>query len=123
MADGSDDQDKQHEPTQKKLDDARKKGEIPRSADLTTAASYVGILVSATAIGAASLKGIGAELAGVMGRADRLAPDVFNGGGVTFAGALMIDLAGLLAPWFMIPAARCLSFWLRPAVSWLRQKN
>ncbi len=97
MADGSDDQDKQHEPTQKKLDDARKKGEIPRSADLTTAASYVGILVAATAIGAASLKGIGgAELAGgVMGRADRLAPDVFNGGGgVTFAGALMIDLPG-----------------------------
>ena len=108
MADGSDDQDKQHEPTQKKLDDARKKGEIPRSTDLTTAASYVGILVAATAIGAASLKGIGAELAGVIGRADRLAPDVFNGGGVSFAGALMIDLAGLLAPWFMIPAAAVL---------------
>lgn len=108
MADGSDDQDKQHEPTQKKLDDARKKGEIPRSADLTTAASYAGVLVAASAIGATSLKGIGAELAGIMARADRLALDVFNGGTLTFAGTLLIDLAALLAPWFMIPAVAVL---------------
>ncbi|NHX27610.1 flagellar biosynthesis protein FlhB, partial [Escherichia coli] len=32
-------EDKQHEPTQKRLEDARKKGEIPRSTDLNTAAS------------------------------------------------------------------------------------
>jgi len=108
MADGSDDQDKQHEATQKKLDDARKKGEIPRSADLTTAASYAGVLVAATAIGAANMKGVGAELAGIMSRADRLAPDVFNGGGLTFVGTLMIDLAGWLAPWFLIPAIAAL---------------
>ena len=33
-------QDKQHEPSQKKLDDARKRGEVPRSQDLTGAISY-----------------------------------------------------------------------------------
>ncbi len=51
MADGEDD-DKQHEPTQKKLDDARKKGEVPRSQDLTTTAVYSGFLLVGAAIGA-----------------------------------------------------------------------
>ncbi|WP_300515695.1 flagellar type III secretion system protein FlhB [Aliiroseovarius sp.] len=109
MADGSDDQDKQHEATQKKLDDARKKGEIPRSADLTTAASYAGLLVAATAIGATNLKGVGAELAGIFARADSLAIEVFSGGGQTFAGTLLLDLAGLLAPWFLLPAVAALA--------------
>ena len=103
MADGSDDQDKQHEATQKKLDDARKKGEIPRSTDLTTAAAYAGVLIAATAIGAANMKGIGAELAGVVARSDRLAVEVFNGGGMVFAGTLILEIAALLAPWFLIP--------------------
>ena len=43
MAD--DDQDKQHEPSQKKLDDARRKGEIPRSQDLSGAIAYAAILL------------------------------------------------------------------------------
>ncbi len=47
--------DKQHEPSQKKLDDARRKGEIPRSTDLSVAASYGGILLLYYGLGAASL--------------------------------------------------------------------
>ena len=47
MAEPQEDDDKQHEATQKKLDDARRKGEVPRSADLGTAASYSGFLVVA----------------------------------------------------------------------------
>ena len=44
-------QDKQHEPSQKKLDDARKRGEVPRSQDLTGAISYATILLTFVAIG------------------------------------------------------------------------
>ncbi|MFV0335145.1 MAG: flagellar biosynthesis protein FlhB [Tropicimonas sp.] len=44
-------QDKQHEPSQKKLDDARRKGEVPQSRDLTGAISYATILLTFVAIG------------------------------------------------------------------------
>ncbi|WP_068108475.1 EscU/YscU/HrcU family type III secretion system export apparatus switch protein [Tropicimonas marinistellae] len=43
----SDESEKQHEPTQKRLDDARRKGEIPRSNDLSTAVSYACFLLIA----------------------------------------------------------------------------
>jgi flagellar biosynthetic protein FlhB len=46
---------KEHEPSQKKLDDARKKGEIPRSADMVSAASYAGFLLAGATVGGASL--------------------------------------------------------------------
>ena len=38
---------KSFEPTPKRLEDARKKGEIPKSVDLTTAASYLGFILAA----------------------------------------------------------------------------
>ena len=43
--------DKQYEPSQKKLDDARKKGDLPRSQDLTGAIAYGTILLTFIAIG------------------------------------------------------------------------
>ena len=41
-----DNDDKPFEPTQKKLEDARRKGEIPRSTDLNTAVAYAGFLLA-----------------------------------------------------------------------------
>lgn len=58
-------QDKQHEPSQKKLEDARKKGDLPRSQDLTSAISYATILLGLVAIGpwiARHFGDIGAEI-------------------------------------------------------------
>ena len=46
-----DDTDKPHEPSQKRLDDARKRGDVPRSAELITAASYAGLLLAGLAAG------------------------------------------------------------------------
>mgnify|MGYP003429704104 FL=1 len=36
--------DKEHEPTQKRLDDARARGEVIQSPDLTGAAAYAGLI-------------------------------------------------------------------------------
>lgn len=49
MAD--DDQEKSHDPTQKRLDDARLKGQIPRSQDVLTAAAYAGFLLALAGFG------------------------------------------------------------------------
>ena len=47
--------DKEHDPSQKRLDDARKKGDIAKSSDLSAAAGYAGlILAGALGLGAVS---------------------------------------------------------------------
>ncbi|MFA5581813.1 MAG: flagellar type III secretion system protein FlhB [Paracoccaceae bacterium] len=98
------DQDKQYEPSQKKLDDARKKGDIPRSVDLTTAAAYGGFILAAAATGAASLGQVGAIFSGLIAQADTLSALIFAGSGQPIGGGLMVDIALALAPWFAIPA-------------------
>lgn len=53
---GSDEQspgDKEHAPSQKKLDDARRQGDIAKSTELTAAASYSGLLIAALVGGGA----------------------------------------------------------------------
>lgn len=105
MSDQDTDDDKQYEASQHKLDEARKKGDFARSADLNTAAAYAGILLTGISIGAVSLIGIGTELAGMIAKSDTLSRDIFASSGAPMMGGLMRDLAVDLAPWFVIPAA------------------
>ncbi|MBM9596128.1 flagellar type III secretion system protein FlhB [Roseitranquillus sediminis] len=100
------DEDKQYEPSQKKLDDARKKGEVPRSADLTTAASYAGMLIASAGLGGGALIAAGEALATLIDRPDMIAADIFaGGGGGPFVGGLMGAVVMPLVPFFLVPAA------------------
>ncbi len=107
MAD-EDEGDKQYEPSQKKLDDARKRGEVPRSADLTTAASYAGVLIVAAGVGGASLLGVGEALMTLIDRPEALSRQVFGGSGSPFAAGVMVAVAMPLLPWFGVPAVTAL---------------
>jgi len=103
-----DDTDKSHEPTQHKLDEARKKGELARSADLNTAASYGGFLLAAMAVGTASVESFSTSLMVLLGQANGIADLVFQGSGAAPMGGLLGSIAiGLLA-WFLIPAGMAL---------------
>jgi flagellar biosynthetic protein FlhB len=99
-----DDSDKQYEPTQKKRDDARAKGDIPRSQDLTAAAGYGGILLAAMAFGPASLLGLGETLALLLEDADGFAASLFGGASAPFGGDLIGAVIWWLVPWFGVPA-------------------
>lgn len=55
MTMASEEQEKSHEPTQKRLEDARKKGQIPRSQDALTAAAYAGFLIAVVTLGNRSI--------------------------------------------------------------------
>lgn len=105
MSQPDDDDDKQFDPTPKKLEDARKKGEVPRSVDLTTAAAYAGFIVAATAVGSASLTKMGTVLSGVLADAPSLAQDIFNGGQQARIGGIAVSIITWASPWFAIPAA------------------
>ncbi|MGI3170035.1 EscU/YscU/HrcU family type III secretion system export apparatus switch protein [Pseudooceanicola sp. C21-150M6] len=55
-------QDKPHEPTAKKLNDARKKGEVARSQDISVAMAFLGFTVACVAFGAGSIQNFGTVL-------------------------------------------------------------
>ncbi|EAR50730.1 flagellar biosynthetic protein FlhB [Oceanicola granulosus HTCC2516] len=100
--------DKSFEPTQKKLDDARRKGDLPRSADLTTAAAYAGFLLAALALGGGVVDGMGSLLRALVERADALSAEMFAGGAAPRSGAVILAAAGALAPILLGPAAAAL---------------
>jgi flagellar biosynthesis protein FlhB len=104
MSGDDSDQDKQYEPSQKKLDDAREKGEVPKSVDLTTAAAFFGFLIAGALAGPPSLLALGAILAAVLARADSLSSQVFEGSGGVLSGIMFLETAWALAPWVLIPA-------------------
>lgn len=99
--------DKEHAPSQKRLDDARKRGEVPKSAELITAASYAGLLVAGLVAGGAALLRAGETGAMLLGQADRMAP-VFLAAARPPAGGLMLSLSATLAPLFLLPMAAAL---------------
>ena len=106
MAEGQEDaDDKPFEPTQKRLDDARKKGEVPHSADLTTAASFGGLLIAAAALGTEALKDLGGALAGLITHAPSLS-ELFLAGPVAQAvQGPALAIARPTTPWFVMPMA------------------
>jgi len=104
MAEAEEDSDKQYEPSQKKLDEARKKGEIAKSADLHAAASYGGFLLVLLVASPVLLSGLGQSLATVLEQADALAALMMSG-----AAPLSGGLIGSVAFW-------TLAFFVTPAV-------
>jgi flagellar biosynthetic protein FlhB len=96
--------DKQFEPTPKKLEDARKKGEIPRSADLTNAAAYGGFVLVALSLGGLLMTELGSSLAGLLSGAPELAQDIFSGGAQARVSSILGDAALLVSPWLIGPA-------------------
>lgn len=100
---GDDKDQKTHAPTEKKLADAREKGDVPHYAELRHAAAFGGALLVCGGLGGISAAGIAALCTTLLGRADdialtpdtapRLARDVMAG----TLGALLPTLGGLLA--------------------------
>ncbi len=98
-----DQDDKTHEPSQKRLDDARKRGEIAKSADLAVAASYAGLWLALVVAGGAIVQGFGTAGIAVLQRADRLAPLMVQQGTALGAGWAATNLAAAAAL-FAVPA-------------------
>ena len=100
---------KEHEPSQKRLDDARARGEIARSADLVTAFSYGGFLLGVSIFGAKSIQSLGNLGTGVLEQADKLAPLLARGGTAPMAG-FMSQILWAMVPFLIVPGLAALSF-------------
>lgn len=98
---------KEHEPSQKRLDEARERGEVPRSPDLATAASYAGLLIAGATVGGASLMKLGSLGTVLIDQSDALSRQVLGGGTAPLAG-LLSAMAVATLPFFLLPAAMAL---------------
>ncbi len=102
---GDDDSEKSHEATPQKLQKAREKGEVAKSTDVSVAAAYGGLLLTAMVFGSGSVERFGSAMMVMLDQPDQLATLFFDGGASAPVGGLMRAVAAPLAPWFIIPAA------------------
>lgn len=108
MSQQDDSAEKVHDPTPRKLDQARRKGELPRSADLNHAAGYAGLLAALVVFGAGGITSFGSGLMTLLDRPAELAAQSMQGGGPLLGGIVMHSLSGLI-PWFAGPALAVLA--------------
>ena len=102
MSSEGDDTEREHEPSQKRLDDARKRGDVPRSADLTSAAVYGGLVLALFIAGNAAVQHLGTAGMVLLGQADRLAPMFLRAGRAPAAG-LLANFALPFLPVVLLP--------------------
>jgi len=107
MSEEEDSSEKEHEPSQKRLEDARQKGEIPRSTDLTTAASYAGLLLAGLAVGPAVVTALAESTLMLLDQPDRMTGR-FLGGGGGLAGGLLGGVMVAVLPIFLLPSVAAL---------------
>lgn len=111
-AGGDEGAEKSHEPTSRKLEEARRKGDVPKSADLAAAAAYVGLLAAVAGFGAGAARRAGGDLIAFISHADGLEGRVLGPGGAGLAAALIADAAAALSPLFALPFLGALAAYL-----------
>ncbi|MFZ5963539.1 EscU/YscU/HrcU family type III secretion system export apparatus switch protein [Thalassococcus sp. BH17M4-6] len=99
-----DEAEKSLEPSARKLEESRKKGEIARSADILVATGYGGLFLVAVAIGPVTLFGFGDALIGLIDRPDVLAREFFADGSSLPVGQLIGSVIWPVLPWVTVPA-------------------
>jgi flagellar biosynthetic protein FlhB len=108
MSGQDDDSDRPHEATPHKLDEARKRGEVPRTADLTAAAAMAGFLALTLLPGGWAPPRLGALGQGLLDRAEQVGP-VLLGGGSALGGAILGGVGRAMAPWALVPGLAALA--------------
>lgn len=108
MSDEEGGDDKPHEASARKLEQAREKGEIARSPDMLTAASYCGFLLAALSLGVASIEASGRAGMVLLGQADRISSAMMRTA-TAETGGIMLSMVLPFWPWFVLPGAAVLA--------------
>lgn len=96
---------KPYEPSQRRLEEARRKGEVPRSMDLTAAAAYGGFLLACVVFGGFVVERTGTSLTVMLDRAETLSALLLADGGRSLAGSALAAVALGLLPLLLLPGA------------------
>ena len=104
MSEQDEDTDKSFDPTPQKLLDARKKGEIAKSAELQPAASYAGLPLAFLALGFQAISGFAGQMQVLLDQASEHSDVVFAGGPSAVLGSILWNASWALIPIFLLPA-------------------
>ncbi|WP_404337442.1 flagellar biosynthesis protein FlhB [Sphingomonas sp. MMS12-HWE2-04] len=123
MAEGADQEDKTHDPTEKRLEDAREKGDVPMAPEMRHAAMFVAMLVVMGGLGTYTIQLMGNLFVRLWGGAEdfRLDPDGAQG----FATGIFAAVGGALLPILGAMFGLALLGGIlqgRPMLSWSRVK-
>jgi flagellar biosynthesis protein FlhB len=103
----TDTDDKEHEPSPQKLAEARRKGDIPRSADLLAAAGIAGFLLATVALGGWVVQRVGAAGMVLLDQSDRLSRLLTSEASGPFGG-LLLAFIGPIVALLLLPAVAVL---------------
>src|SRR4051812_43442005 len=95
---GTDKDQKTHDATDKKLSDARAKGDVARSPEMRHAATFAAAIVITGGLGLRAIERLGFIVRALWERAYDI--DLAPAGMQAFATGLMLQIAGALAPLF-----------------------
>jgi len=101
MSEEEDSSEKPFEATPRKLEEARKKGEVPISQDLLTASVYLSVMMAAAIFGTWSITQTGNVLSHLLAQADRHAEVALTGG--PFLTDLIGAIVGATVVWVILP--------------------
>ncbi|WP_322893039.1 MULTISPECIES: flagellar type III secretion system protein FlhB [unclassified Yoonia] len=104
MSGEDDSSEKPFDPSQKKLEDARAKGEFAKSADLTTAAAYGGFFLICLSVAQPTISALGNAMVVMLDQGPDMARVIFDGSGRAMAAGLIRSVVGPILPWFALPA-------------------
>lgn len=104
MAQGDDSSgEKVHDPTPQKLEEARRKGDVPRSMDVSAAAGFIGLFVAVIGTGTMVLEQTGGLMTTMIARSTELAPRVLGPGGPSVLGPILTETLRGITPILLIP--------------------
>ena len=104
MSDNDQGAEKSFEPTQQRLDEARRRGEFPKSTDLHTAASYLGILIVLFQFAGGALSAFSNMGSYLLDQATFASDALLFGSNSTFHKELLIGFSTSVAVIFGVPA-------------------
>jgi flagellar biosynthesis protein FlhB len=114
---------KSFDPTPQRLAEARRKGDIPRSSDVTAAATYLALLAVVATAGGLALQQAASALMIFIDQPDRLAGLVLGPGGARLSGGILVEALQALTPILLLPAAAVLvSLFAQQAVTFSGDK-
>jgi flagellar biosynthesis protein FlhB len=111
--------DKEHDASPQKLIEARKKGDIPRSADLLMAASNAGFLLALASLGGWAVTEAGSAGMVLLDQSDQLSSLMLSGATAPLSG-ILLAFAGPPLVLLLIPPVVVLALVLGPAAFWSR---
>ena len=103
MSEASDSGEKVLDPTPQKLAEARRKGDVAKSNDVSAAAMYIAFLAVALTVGAFVVGQAASTLMVLVSQPDRLTGVILGPGGAAVAGEIVAEALWALAPVFLLP--------------------